>query len=256
MGRTEIHQPREVFEAAVFFAGRIAEITGISRLDAIHQYTGLYREVTGRQGMEGGLDPLWVALTAKIEALPDADAITQLLYDAYLQQPHSLYHHRANTLTARVFGALGYIYEPTSRLVRMHFFPTRSRVSALSSRSVEERRTDFRHLLLDVRATHPEAESVKSSTWLQNLPNYRSLFPSSFQARLKNIGGSTYLGIWGQFVKGDGSGNRERLEDFRAKLAQARSVDEAIGAFPFPVLEAVGPIQEFYKDYDLGAHTL
>lgn len=252
----EIHQPRETFAAAVLFAWRIAEITGVSLLDAIHQYTGLYREVTGREGMDGDLDPLWVALVLQIAALPDADALTQLLYNLYLQQPHSRYNPNTNTLKARVFGALGYVYDPKSCQVRMHFFSNRSAQSALSSRYVEARRADFCHLLLDVRARHPETESVKSSTWLQNLPNYRNLFPLSFQARLKNIGGSTYLGIWGQFVRGDGSGNRERLEQFRVKLAQARSVAEAIGAFPFAVLEAVGPIQEFYEEYDLDAHTL
>jgi hypothetical protein len=124
-------------------------------------------------------------------------------------------------------------------------------VSALSSRHFQERRDDFRRLLLDVRAEHPDVERVKSSSWLQNLPNYRNLFPQKFQERLQNIGGSTYLGIWGQFVKGDGSGNQERLAQFRAALLQASTLDEAIAAFPFPVLEAIGPIQEFYEEYGL-----
>ena len=75
------------------------------------------------------------------------------------------------------------------------------------------------------------------------------LFPPRFRACLENIGGSTYIGIWGQFVRADGSGNEARLAEFRAKLLRAQRVDEAIDAFPFKVFEAVGPVQEFFEEY-------
>jgi hypothetical protein len=252
MRSPEIHHPREYFAAAVLFAWRVAQLANMPILDAINQYTGLYREVTGREGLDGGIDPLWKELEAQLESLHEPEAITQLLYGAYLQQPHSLYRPGANTLNASIFGALGYVYLAELRQARMHFFPTRSGDSALSSRHFDERRADFRRLLLELRAQHAEAETIKSSTWLQNLPNYRNLFPQPFRARLQNIGGSTYIGIWGQFVRSDGSGNRQRLEQFRANLMQAQSVAEAVDAFPFKVLEDVGPIHEFYEEYDLG----
>jgi hypothetical protein len=133
----------------------------------------------------------------------------------------------------------------------MHFFPARGRESALSSRHFLERREDFRHLLLHIRTQHPTAETVKSSTWLHNLPNYRNLFPPSFQAQLQNIGASTYIGIWGQFVRSDGSGNQERLDEFALRLASAQSVAAVIDALPLKVFEAVGPIQTFYAEYDI-----
>jgi hypothetical protein len=252
LGKAEIHLPREYFAAAVSFACKVAQLESISLVAAIENYTGLYREVTGWEGLEGGIDPLWSELMVEAGGTDGVEAITQRLYNAYLAQPHSRYVPRANNLHAAVFGALGYVYLSEQRQARMHFFAHRSGESALSSRQVQARRADFRRLLLDLRGRHSEVETIKSSTWLHNLPNYRDLFPPAFQARLKNIGGSTYIGIWGQFAKADGSGNVERLEAFRAALLQARHLDEAIQAFPFKVFEAVGPVGEFYASYDIG----
>jgi hypothetical protein len=151
--------------------------------------------VTGRENFDQPLAPLWLTLMAHVATLHEPETITQHLYNAYLQQPHSIYRPEANTLQTSGFGALGYVYNAQTRQVRIHFFPKRSSQSALSGQHFQQRREDFRRLLLDVRTRHPEAETIKSSTWLQNLPNYRNLFPQKFQARLKNIGASTYIGI-------------------------------------------------------------
>lgn len=251
----EIHLPRAYFAAGVFFAWRMAQLANLSLLDAIGQYTGLYREVTGRQGLEGEVDPVWLEVAAQVAVLDEPEEITDLLYATYLAQPHSRYVPGMNLLGATVFGALGTVYDGTLHQARMHYFGRRSSVSALASAQVAARREDFRRLLHDLAARHPDALTIKSSTWLHNLPNYRNLFPAAFQARLKNIGGSTYLGIWGQFAKADGSGNAARLAEFRTRLLAAQSVDEAIDAFPFKVFEAVGPVTEFYAAYQVETAT-
>ena len=97
---------------------------------------------------------------------------------------------------------------------------------------------------------------MKSSTWLQNPPNYRNLFPAAFTARLRGIGGGSYLGVWGQFVRADGSANHARLADFQSRLATAHTLAEATAALPLNILEATGPIADFYAEYNIErSHT-
>jgi hypothetical protein len=241
--------PRAYFAAPVYFATTLAALAGSTLVDAIATYTGLYRELIGNPPVAGATDPTWAALMCRIERLTDPAAITTLVYAAYCRQPHSVYDPARNDEQARIAGAFGYAYDAANRQVRLHFFPRRGAVSALASTQAPQRRAEFRQLLVDIKQTRPEAETLKSSTWLHNLPNYRNLFPRTFTDTLRDIGGSTYLGVWGQFVRGDGSGNLERLARFIEHLTSAHTVAEAIDALPLNVLEGVGPITDFYEAY-------
>ena len=243
------HYPRAYFAAPVSFATTLAALTGSTIVDAIATYTGLYRELVGKPPEPDALDPTWAALTSRIARLTEPAAITTLVYAAYCQQPHSVYDPARNDEQARLTGAFGYAYDAAARQVRLHFFPRRGPVSALASTQAPQRRAEFRQLLVDIKQTHPEAETLKSSTWLHNLPNYRNLFPRTFRYALRDIGGSTYLGVWGQFVRGDGSGNLDRLALFIEHLTNAHTGAEAIDALPLKVLEGVGPITDFYAEY-------
>ncbi|MFN8512730.1 MAG: hypothetical protein U0232_02325 [Thermomicrobiales bacterium] len=247
----EKQYPRAYFAAPVHFACRIAILSGLPIIAAIETYTGLYREIVNAPPSEGCSHPLWADLTREIAPLSDPEAITGAAYARYCAQPHSAYDPHKNGENARIFGALGYYYHAEMRQVRLHFFPARSATSALARQHLPQRRADFAQLLADVRQFHPEAATVKSSTWLQNLPNYRTLFPAAFTARLRDIGGGSYLGVWGQFVRADGSDNHARLADFQSRLATARILTEAINALPLKVLEATGPIADFYPEYNI-----
>lgn len=247
----EKHYPHAYFAAPVHFACRIALISNLPIIAAIETYTGLYREIVNAPPSEGFSHRLWTALTREIAPLSDPEAITDAVYARYCAQPHSAYNPHKNDENARVFGALGYYYHAETRQVRLHFFPARSATSALARQHHPQRRADFARLLADVRQFHHEAAIVKSSTWLQNLPNYRNLFPAAFTARLQDIGGGSYLGVWGQFVRADGSANQARLADFQSRLATAHTLAEAIVALPLTVLEATGPIADFYTEYNI-----
>lgn len=103
-------------------------------------------------------------------------------------------------------------------------------------------------LLGFVKNNHPDIQNITSFTWLQNVPNYRTLFPQSFLDRL-TIMRDKFLGLWGQFVMWDGTANRTRYDEFVGNLQKATTLDEAIDAIPLPVLGAIGPIQTFYDFY-------
>ncbi len=247
----ERQYPPEYFIAQVAFATTLAALAGVPIFDALFRYTALYRELVGKPPVPGVSEPLWVAFGEDIAHSDDPATISDSAYRHYCAQPHSVYNPHRNREGARVFGALGYAYATEQRQVRVHFFTQRSATSALSGRYTRQRRADFARLLLDVRQRHPTAAELTSSTWLQNLPNYRQLFPQSFTDRLRDVGGGSYLGVWGQFVKGDGTANLARLAEFRAGLSRAQTIDATIAAIPLKVLEAVGPLQEFYDEYGL-----
>jgi hypothetical protein len=248
-GTVARHYPRAYFAAPVSFAATLAALTGSTIVDAIATYTGLYRELVGKPPEPGALDPTWTALMSRIARLTDSETITTLVYAAYCRQPQSVYDPARNDEQARITGAFGYAYDAAAHQARLHFFPRRGAVSALASTQAPQRRAEFRRLLVDIKQTHPETETLKSSTWLHNLPNYRNLFPRTFTDALRDIGGGAYLGVWGQFVRGDGSGNLDRLALFIENLTSARTVAEAIDALPLKVLEGVGAITDFYEAY-------
>jgi hypothetical protein len=106
----------------------------------------------------------------------------------------------------------------------------------------------MKRLLEFVKANHPAIQYFTSYTWLQNLPVYRALFPPPFLARLA-VMRDKFLGLWGQFVRWDGTANQANVAAFTHRLQSAATLDEAIDAFPHQVLGAVGPIQEFYDHY-------
>src|SRR3954468_13795281 len=78
--------------------------------------------------------------------------------------------------------------------------------SDLASSRLTERRADMKRLLSFVKTAHPGIAYFTSSTWLQNHPNYRALFPPAFLDQLE-VRRDQFLGLWGQFVKWDGSAN-------------------------------------------------
>jgi hypothetical protein len=108
----------------------------------------------------------------------------------------------------------------------------------------------MKRLLRFVKDTHPGIEHFTSYTWLQNVPNYRALFPSTFLDGLVILR-DKFLGLWGQFVKWDGTANQTNYEVFLSGLHQALTLDKVIDCIPLKVLGARGPIQEFYNYYEI-----
>jgi hypothetical protein len=176
------------------------------------------------------------------------------MYETYLDQPHSIFQPEKTPEGISRFGPFGLDYNEYNRernTVRLHFMPQRQAVSELATERFDELREHFKALLQYTKEHHPEVKNFTCSTWVNAIPNFRRLFPQTFLDRMQDIGGSSYLGIWGQFVKSDGSGNINRFNQFVQGLSNAKTVEEAVDAFPFKVLEAVGPLDDFYKEYTI-----
>jgi hypothetical protein len=210
----------------------------------------VYGELTGIEHQVEAKDELW-RIVVRCLAEKSPNELAQLVYSLYLEQPYSLFDPTWAPKGATRFGALGVDtsrYNLERNQVKLHFLPTRNAGSDLASSKLPERRKDMKRLLEFVKANHPEIENFTSYTWLQNLPSYQALFPQPFLARL-TLMTDKFLGLWGQFVRWDGTANQANFETFTHRLQTATTLDEAVDAFPLKVLGAVGPIQEFYDLY-------
>ena len=252
--RPVVLYPRAYFAAPVHFALKLAAVTAAPLAHTLTAYTGLYTEVTGVDWRDEQTSPVWRQVLTAIATSTDPQVIADTMYTIYLQQPHSRFDPTHVPPGMVAFGplALDYLpYNAARRTIRIHFLARRAQPSWLASARGDELTAQFRRFLQYAKRQHPDARWFKTSSWLNNIPNYRRLFPPPFTATLQNIGAGSYWGVWGQFVQADGRGNEARLQQFVARLAQAHSLDEAVDALPLKVLEGIGPIDDFYQHYQV-----
>ncbi len=255
-----IMYPVEYFSAMVHWSLKISRIKDISLQEAMLNYSDLYGSLTEEPWDNRLTSELWKNFISQIEGMSKPEQIINYVYDLYLQQDHSAYADKIvlvedlQILEDRViYGPLVLAYDTYNRerdCARIHYNPTRSEKSWLASAMFEKLEIAFK-TLLEYSKKHYLANNFTSATWLNNVPNFRRLFPDSFNEKMVDIGPGSFLGLWGQFVQSNGYGNAERLNEFLLKLNQASTYEESIKAIPLIVLEGVGPVSEFYKKYKL-----
>jgi hypothetical protein len=255
-----ITYPKEYFAAMVIWSLKISNIKSISLEEAMLEYSDIYGSLTEEPWDHRFSSELWQVFLTAIKDISDQTIILEKLYALYLEQDHSVYavklqiSSELKVLDDQVTcGPLALAYDEYNKQrnsVRIHYNPTRGEKSWLASDRFSELHEAFRKLL-EYSSKHYDAAYFTSSTWLNNVPNFQRLFPASFVEQMKDIGGSSYLGVWGQFVQSDGTGNTARLEEFTTKLKEANTMEECINAIPFKVLEGVGSIQDFYNMYEI-----
>lgn len=265
-----ISQPYEYFDAQVSFAKKISEITGETLEESMLEYTDLYNSLTnkeyGKDEEEGKYTPLWTTYMEKIKDVDTAEGISKITYGLFLEQEYSkVVVSNEEKEEANRFGCFKIDYGDYNRereQIRLHFTPERrdllkgkfeEKHGDLSTKYLPERREEFKSM---VRYIHDHmdlfegAKYLKSSTWLQNIPNYQSFFPSKYvleENRVKK--GKNFLGLWGQFVKWDLTGNVEVLNKFEENLEKSTMLDDAIETFPYPVYEIQVPLEELFEMY-------
>jgi hypothetical protein len=247
-----VRYPFEYFAAPLTFANRISGVTGARFWDCVSKYTPVHEEVTGTLFQEKPNEVVWNTIIHST-AGKSYQEIAQFVYALYLEQPHAAFDANWVPQGSTRFGALGVDtgpYNLSRNQVKLHFLPTRARASDLASSRLQERREDIKKLLIFVKATHPGVHYFTSYTWLQNIPTYRALFPPSFLERLV-VMRDKFLGVWGQFVKWDGTPNQTNYNEFMGRLQQATTLDDIIDSIPLKVLGATRPIREFYDFYGI-----
>lgn len=86
-------------------------------------------------------------------------------------------------------------------MVRIHFGhdPTRLRVGAagpLARVNADERRAELATMCSAIRLRHPDAQLIRGTSWLYNLPAYQRLFPPAYADSRAPVGASLrYQGL-------------------------------------------------------------
>lgn len=267
-----ISQPYEYFDAQVSFAKKISEITGENLEKCMFEYTDLYNSLTnkshGEEEEKANYLPLWKTYMERIQDLSETEIISDITYRLFLEQDYSKIMISGNqnqeTNTFGCFKIDFSDYNKQREQIRLHFSPKRldllksdseEKHGDLSTKYITNRKQEFKSMIQYIHKNinlFEGAKYLKSSTWLQNIPNYQSFFPSKYSLKENRIKkDKNFLGLWGQFVKWDLTGNKDVYKIFRENLEKANTLEDAINAFPYPVYEIQVPLKELFKMYEV-----
>jgi len=149
------------------------------------------------------------------------------------------------------FGCFSYA-RPRADRVRLHFHnrDTGGR-SSLASDLVDRRRGELAALFAHARRTGPDSARVVGASWLYNLEAYRRLFPGSYLATARPIGGLfRHMPLWGQFLDRHGTVKARMAQPFLDRLEACASPDDLCQCFPLSVLSLEAPVAECSEFYE------
>lgn len=236
-----MHYPRAFFDLNYHFALRIAEISGIPLADALLKYTHIY--LAFRLGRS--FDPACSAWAVFLDGLHAAEDPVGWIFATYTR----LTGGEAPELPEPRFGAFSYALWDSGR-VRLHFWGGPPGASFLSRAAIPARTGELAALLQDIRQNVPNARSMVGGSWLYNIEAYRRLFPPAYLETAKPEEPETqFIALWGQFLDHQRQVKPEIAQRFLDQLETASTLDEALHAFPYPVLRLESPIEVFYASY-------
>jgi len=232
---------RSYFELQARFAARVAAIEGINFGEACRLHTAFYALArdndAGVAPDRNDFDPAhpdWVAFLAAVAA---GESPVDYVYNDYLDGDA-----RADTGAA----CFDFNYWPEDRLVRIHFSNDRSG-TALRLSTVDDRHRELKSIFETVAREHPDARSVRGTSWLYHLDAYRRLFPPAFVAAMTSAGyPHQFAALWAQFIDRHGVVKPALAEPFLDAIATASSPSELDHAFPLDVLAGTVDIAVFY----------
>ncbi len=158
-----------------------------------------------------------------------------------------MYDLRAGRLSARSS------YVKFDDRIRLHFQNTETQGRSPLARACLDRRLgDLRALFGNVKRTLGERPTVVGVSWLYNLDAYRRLFPGSYVATARPLGGRfRYMPLWGQFVDRNGEAKEDMAREFVARLERQSSLEALEECFPLQVLGLEASVRDFYELYGL-----
>ena|SRR3989344_3409983 len=152
------------------------------------------------------------------------------------------------------FPAFGsFTFDYTSNAINIHFGREPQTVSPLSKEKVPERIQDLRDMFAHIKENFPDAKEVRGWSWLYNLEAYKRLLPPSYVASIQpdtnpeNIRGDA---LWAQFLDHRHHVKPEMYETLKKNLERS-GPNDILSLFPFQIMTAHAPIQDFYDFYNI-----
>lgn len=238
--------PLGYFAAQVSFAQKWVGLTGDSMEETLRNRTALCRVITNDKNPKEDNFGLWNTALRNTRRCASTKDLTIDLYKAYCDQPFS--HHQD---VAQAFNAFSYDYRETDQTIQLHFDNPKRGESPLSANSLPQRQAEFKALLENVQAEHPEARRFIVGTWLFEHPGFRSLFPVDIALGEPPVFSLQGNSLWGQFVNSAGKVNQRAYNSFINALQKSRTVDALMEAFPYKVLFTNDEIGKYYEFYNI-----
>jgi hypothetical protein len=239
---------RDLFALQLAFAGRMAELTGLTLPQAVSRYSNLHR----RFGL-GDIDvvppsPDWARYLDGLERAASDEARLAWTLEAYARSPDE-----PPTPGRTAVGCFAFDPPDAEGVVRIHFYnrDVEGGAGPLARGKTAERTRELAAMFALVRRTHPAATSVAGRSWLYNLEAYRRLFPPAYAASRAPPAGPVRLSgasSWGQFVDHRGAIKPELRDRLLAKLDDLDPT-APWRAFPLPALAVSASIAAFYRFY-------
>ncbi len=241
------NRPLEYFDAQVQFAQKWSAITGEAFPKVLMQKTALYRRLTQERPPKEVAEQ-WARLVG--EAGADHQQIAAHLYDVYKDQPDSVYTQPEHP------HAFGYDYYDDQHKVKIHFTSPVRGASSFASENMSVLRDEFKRMLQDAAAQHPDATTLVTGSWLRSTDAYQSFSPPNIAAQESLMSPDmSFAGdsLWGQFVSKTGNINRVVYDKFVDTVGKAETVEDLLAAFPYQVMKAEDPIDKYYEYYGVKA---
>ncbi len=243
-----LNRPYGYFDAQVRFARKWSEITGEDFSSVLYKKTAIYRKLFLQAPPADGPARQWYELLDEIDDDAETRDITELLFDAYTEQPWSKYTEKKHPR------AFGYGYDEDTKTIKIHFSNPVRGESPFSDENMPKLREHFRQMLIGIKREHPEAEQLMSATWVRSTKSYRSLSPPDIAEAEDLMSPEMHFGgdsVWGQFIDKNGQTNVRNYNQFIEAVEAATTLDELVAAFPLKTLKAVDPIQMYYDYYGI-----
>jgi RimJ/RimL family protein N-acetyltransferase len=240
----QLTHPRGYFDAQVLFAKKWSDITKEDFATILLHKTALYRRIQNKKAPEE-TPVVWKNLLAGLDLSTDHIALTNTLYEAYSDQPHSRYDqpHEPH--------AFGYDYLPGNK-VKIHFKNPVRGESPFSVPNLPKREIEFKQMLENIAHDHPEAGLLTSASWIRSTKSYQSLFPPNRASEVSLMAPDMDFegdSVWGQFIDKYGQTNTRIYDTFIDNLAEVKTIRELIEAFPYKLMRAEDPIALYYAFY-------
>lgn len=246
---------REHFDLRLRFAEAVSQKKGISLVDAMRDFTDLYRRLTGEwSGESVPAQKRWDQFANETMRISDNhEALLDCIVQYAEKRPGAdIQRHESDH-----FFPFRYQYDETHHAIDLHFGSNQPSVEdpsapgLLSKFRLPEMRQKLREMFTEIKHNHPDAEIVRGGSWLYNRESYRRLYPASYTAHPR-IRPGTFIGggIWGQFRDKTGGVNDGTRQQFLHNLEQLDA--NRIGdAFPYKALMVSASITDFYKEYGI-----
>lgn len=267
-----IEHPYGFLAIMVAFAMRMSTISGKDMQEVMLRNTPLYEIISGEWTFGSEMSSRWLTLMEKLDRVSTLEGSADEIFRFYLSEcPTALHVNYPLEIDGEraTFGCFSFTGPGRTDTIRIHFTNLwRYPDGPLADSLMADRQAELKMLLSFVRENFPWVKYVRGGSWLYGNSRYTQLFPQSYTTNMKIQTPDAFLtanpgteaerslrnmSVWGQFLKGSGALNLERVKQFLDNINKANSYEELVNSFPVPVFLPVGEISDFYQMYGIEA---